>query len=348
MPEILATHTPALFAEAVRRAAERLRSGDVVALPTETVYGLAANALDPAAVQRIYEVKQRPAQNPVIVHVAGAAMARSCAQAWPDSADTLAEAFWPGPLTLVLPRDPRIPDIVTATGPTVGIRWPSHPFIQAVIHACGFPLAAPSANPANQLSPTTAAHVAHLLGSRIPLIIDGGPCQVGIESTVVGLGPEGWRMLRPGMIGADQIEAVLPSARRPQPGNTHESHVPGSPLPSPGQLPRHYAPRATLLCLGWSDDRSFTDQLRSRGIEPADTHVLAHHTIPSEGCAARICVIPDDPEAYARAMYAEWHRSDALGARCIVLEHLPDHPRWAAIRDRVRRAAHPQAGTSAT
>ncbi len=184
---VLSTHTAALFAEAVERAAALLRAGQLVALPTETVYGLAANAWDAAAVARIYEVKGRPARNPIIVHVAGLELARECVADWPPVAGRLAKAFWPGPLTLVLPRSPRVPDVVTAGGPTVGVRWPSHPFIQAVIRACGFPLAAPSANPASQVSPTHAAHVRKAFDGKIPLIVDGGPSQVGLESTVLDL-----------------------------------------------------------------------------------------------------------------------------------------------------------------
>ena len=151
---LLAADSPARFAEAAREAAALLRAGQLVALPTETVYGLAANAWDAAAVARIYEVKGRPPSNPIIVHVDGLELARQCAADWPPAASRLAEAFWPGPLTLVLPRSERIPDIVAAGGPTVGIRWPAHPFIQAVIRLCAFPLAAPSANPAGRLSPT--------------------------------------------------------------------------------------------------------------------------------------------------------------------------------------------------
>ena len=157
--EVLPTHTPELFRAAVQRAAELLRAGEVVALPTETVYGLAANALDARAVERIFQVKGRPAHNPIIVHVASIEMAKRCVANWPALAGRLAKAFWPGPLTLVLPRAKEIPGIVTAGGPTVGVRWPSHPFIQAVIRECGFPLAAPSANPSNRVSPTTAEHV---------------------------------------------------------------------------------------------------------------------------------------------------------------------------------------------
>src|SRR6266540_5788679 len=168
--EILPTHTAPLFEAAVARAAELLRAGELVALPTETVYGLAANALDPRAVAKIFEVKRRPADNPIIVHVAGVAMARRCVTEWPPLADKLARAFWPGPLTLVLPRSREIPDLVTAGGGTVGVRWPGHPFMQAVVRECGFPLAAPSANRSARLSPTNAAHVREALGERVQLI----------------------------------------------------------------------------------------------------------------------------------------------------------------------------------
>src|SRR5580693_6921655 len=161
--EILPAHTPALFEKAVRRAAELLRAGHVVALPTETVYGLAANALDEKAVAKIFQIKGRPSLNPIIVHVAGLEMAKRCVNAFPAPAEQLAKAFWPGPLTLVLPRAQAIPKIVTAGGETVGIRWPSHPLIQAVIRECNFPLAAPSANLSNQVSPTNAQHVLNQL-----------------------------------------------------------------------------------------------------------------------------------------------------------------------------------------
>src|SRR5665213_2655552 len=213
---VLPTHTPALFNAAVERAAELLRAGELVALPTETVYGLAANAWDASAVARIYEAKGRPAHNPIIVHVAGMELARRCAASWPETADKLARAFWPGPLTLVLERSAEIPDIVTAGGSTVGIRWPGHPFIQAVIRACGFPLAAPSANLSNDLSPTNAAHVQKVLGGKIPLIVDGGQAQVGIESTVLDLTVSPPRLLRPGMIHAESLAAVCGKVQSPE------------------------------------------------------------------------------------------------------------------------------------
>src|SRR2546426_4356301 len=207
------TNTPALFKAAVDRVVEVLRAGQMAALPTETVYGLAANALDSAAVARVFEVKGRPAHNPVIVHVASMAMARRCVSGWPELADKLAAAFWPGPLTLVLPRSREIPDIVTAGGPTVGVRWPSHPFIQAVIRACGFPLAAPSANLSGRISPTTAQHVLKSLGDKIDLIVDGGPSQVGLESTVLDLTIAPPRVLRPGIIDEESLSAVIGEVR---------------------------------------------------------------------------------------------------------------------------------------
>ena len=206
--EILPTHTPELFQKAVRRAAALLRAGEVVALPTETVYGLAANALDEKAVAKIFAIKGRPTNNPIIVHVAGNEMARACVKDFSTLAEMFSKSFWPGPLTLVLPRAEKIPNAVTAGGDTVGVRWPSHPFMQAVIRECGFPLAAPSANLSNQISPTNAEHVRAQLGGKISLIVDGGQSQVGIESTVLDLSVSPPRVLRPGMIHVESLAAV--------------------------------------------------------------------------------------------------------------------------------------------
>lgn len=330
--KILPTHTPALFQVAVHQAAELLRAGEVVALPTETVYGLAANARNAAAVARIFAAKGRPAHNPIIVHVASRELARRCAATWPAVADDLARAFWPGPLTMVLPKAAEIPDIVTAGGPTVGVRWPSHPFIQAVIRACDFPLAAPSANLSNQISPTNADHVRKQLGDRIPLIVDGGQSQVGIESTVIDLTSEPPTVLRPGMIHEESLIAVTRDLV------SHRGlKLPGqATLRSPGLLKKHYAPHARLLLLDWQNDADLISRLTT---PPSRTHVIAHTRIPSGEAFAAVSVIPHDAEAFARAIYAELHRCDEAGAELIVVEALPDLPAWGAIADRLRRAA---------
>jgi L-threonylcarbamoyladenylate synthase len=330
--EILATHTPELFQTAVQCAAQRLRAGEVVALPTETVYGLAANALEAQAVARIFQVKGRPAHNPIIVHVAGAEMASRCVQTWPELAAQLARAFWPGPLTLVLPRAENIPDNVTAGGATVGVRWPSHPFIQAVIRECGFPLAAPSANLSNQVSPTNAEHVRRQLGGKIPLIVDGGQSQVGIESTVLDLTVSPPRILRPGMIHSGALAAVgLPVAGcRPPAGSGL--------LRSPGLLEKHYSPKAKLLVLSWRDEADLEFKIKNLKLKTQNCHVIAHTKIPAGGPFADVSVMPHDAEAFARALYAELHRCDEAGAAGIIVEAPPDSPEWSGISDRLRRA----------
>jgi len=335
--EVLATHTAALFRAAVARAVELLRAGMVVALPTETVYGLAANALDARAVARIFEIKGRPPQNPIIVHIVGTEMARQCVAQWPSLADSLARAFWPGPLTLVLPKSPEIPDIVTAGGPTVGVRWPAHPFVQAVIKECGFPLAAPSANLSNQVSPTNAAHVAKTLGGKIPLIVDGGQCQVGIESTVLDLTTAPPRVLRPGMIREESLLAAMSGIESTTEGQAPKDTVEA--LRSPGMLPRHYSPRARLQILSWRDAADLLSQIARHKLKTANVHVIAHTVIPTGGEFGRVSVIPHDAEAFARAIYAELHQCDEAGAELIVVEAPPDANEWRAIADRLKRAA---------
>jgi len=336
--EILPTHTPALFRSAVTRAVERLKAGEVVALPTETVYGLAANALDPAAVAKIYEIKGRPAHNPIIVHAASLEMAHRCVSAWPEAAQQLALAFWPGPLTMVLPRSTEVPDIVTAGGNTVGVRWPSHPFMQEVIKQCGFPLAAPSANPSNQLSPTNAGHVAKSLGRKLKLIVDGGQSQVGIESTVIDLTAQPPRVLRPGMIHGGSLAALISDFGFRISDSRSADDVVGA-LRSPGMLKKHYSPKARLRVLSWRDDADLLQQIRNPKSEIRNVHVLAHTRIPSAGVFADVSVIPHDAEAFARALYVELHRLDELGAQVIVVEALPNLPEWRGIADRLARAA---------
>src|ERR1051326_598664 len=292
---ILPTHTTALFDAAVARAAALLRAGQLVALPAETVYGLARHARGARGVAKIFAVKSRAPRNPIIVHVAGVEMARRCVKTWPSQADQLARAFWPGPLTLVLRRSGEIPDIVTAGGPTVGVRWPSHPFAQAVIRACGFPLAAPSANLSTRISPTTARHVLKDLGDRIDLIVDGGPSQVGLESTVLDLTVRPARVLRPGIIHAESLSAVIGKVRSAQRATRG-----AAPVRSPGRLPKHYSPKAPLKILSWIDDADLRRQLSALGCPPAAVHVIAHARVPSAEGLGCVRLIPRGPEADAR------------------------------------------------
>jgi L-threonylcarbamoyladenylate synthase len=329
--EILSTHTPELFSIAVQRAVELLSAGEVVALPTETVYGLAANALNAEAVAKIYSIKGRPSHNPIIVHVVDLPMAKRCVGVWPMSAERLAASFWPGPLTMVLPRANTIPDIVTAGGETVGVRWPAHLFIQAVIRACGFPLAAPSANLSNAISPTSAAHVSKQLNGKLRLIVDGGAAHVGIESAVIDLSAQRLRVLRPGMIHAESLAAAVGE------GVFNESTGDElKTLRSPGMLRKHYSPKAKLLMLEWKSDA----ELKSRTTHHAPrTHVIAHTHIPSAESFAGVSVIPRDAAAFARAIYAELHRCDEAGADVIIVEALPNQPEWRGIADRLARAA---------
>lgn len=328
----IAIDSPETFRAAVREAAEALRAGEIVAVPTETVYGLAANALSEAAVRKIYEAKGRPAENPVIVHVASFGMARECASEWPHAASALAKKFWPGPLTLVLPKAGIVPAVVAAGGRTVGLRWPAHPFMQALIQECNFPLAAPSANLANQISPTTAAHVMAGMRGRVPLVVDAGPANVGIESTVLDLSVSPPRLLRPGMVRREELEAVLSVAILET--SEGEGH-----LKSPGLMKRHYSPKARLVTGEWRDDRELRLLAESFGVPLGSVHVLAHERIPRAEIFGRVCVIPEDAEAYARALYDELHRCDEAGASLIIVEKLPPGSAWSGLRDRLKRAS---------
>jgi len=314
---------PAILA----RAASLLQRGQLVAFPTETVYGLGANALDPAAVQRIYEAKGRPEYNPLIVHVADAASAQRLVTVWPDAAERLTQRWWPGPLTIVLPKAISIPSEVTAGLGTVALRVPAHPVALALLHACGFPLAAPSANRSGQISPTTAEHVAHGLGDQVPMILDGGPTTVGIESTVVDLSGLHPVLLRPGMISRSALEEVIGPVSLPE-----EATNPEAPRPSPGMLDRHYAPRARLVLL----DAAGRGQVQ---LGPADRlGALMRSAPPPTGCTTTI-TLPDDPDAYARGLYGALHQLDAAGVTLILVEPPPAAPAWDAIRDRLQRAA---------
>jgi L-threonylcarbamoyladenylate synthase len=297
-------------AAALREAAEKIRSGGLVAFPTETVYGLGANALDAAAVEKIYELKGRPAQSPLIVHVASIEMAREIVSEWTSLADDLATKWWPGPLTLVLPKKPVIPDIVTAGLPTVGVRMPNHPMALELIREAGVPIAAPSANKFMELSPTTADHVRRAFGDAIQ-VLDGGPSQVGIESTVVAVENGELKLLRPGMISLGELQAAT--------AQTEGAH------PAPGMHPRHYCPRTRLLLV--SHPRELPDRCGA---------YLWRKKSGLTACSTRM---PEDPAAYAAQLYAVLHKLDHEGWPWIGVEAPPDTPAWAAIRDRLKRAA---------
>lgn len=317
------------------RAAAVLKAGGLVAFPTETVYGLGADATDAAAVRRIFAAKGRPARNPLIVHVATTDDARRLATSWPPFARKLAERFWPGPLSLVLPRRPgSIPDVVTAGADTVALRVPAHPVALGLVRAAGLPLAAPSANPSNLLSPTRAEHVLAGLGGRIDLILDGGPTPGGLESTVLDLTSTPPRLLRPGLITLAELQAEIGPIELVGPGTVSGEAA----LPSPGMLARHYAPRTPLELVEGSG--------RQRVLELARTGkkigwLRLHQAAPLAGPTLTTRALPADPRAYAAELYAALHDLDAGGLERIVAELPPDTDPWRAVRDRLQRAARP-------
>lgn len=335
--ETLPARSEADRTAAAARAASVLSEGGVVAIPTETVYGLAASALDPEAVARIYAAKGRPSTNPLIVHVASVEMARRCVTSWPEEADRLARAHWPGPLTIVLERAEVVPDIVTAGGPTVALRWPAHPVAAAVIEAAGVPVAAPSANRSNELSPTTAEHVERGLGGRIPLILDGGACEVGIESTVVDLTSRPARVLRPGAIGIGELERTLGAGSVVDAAPASAAH---EPLRTPGAHAKHYAPRARLLVIEWESLEGLGARLEELGLAPAGAHVVARGLASGDHASfASVTELPGDALAFARELYATLHRLDEGGAAVVAVQQPPDDPAWRGVADRLRRGS---------
>jgi L-threonylcarbamoyladenylate synthase len=317
---------------AIRLAAGALRRGELVAFPTETVYGLGACALDPAAVARIFAAKGRPSYNPLIVHLADADAARALAAQWSEAAERLAERFWPGPLTLVVPRRAEVPDAVTAGLPSVALRVPAHPVAHALLREAGIPVAAPSANRSTEVSPTTAAHVERSLGGRVGLILDGGPTPVGIESTVVSLAGRVPTLLRPGTVSIEELRDAVGEV-------VHASQRPGGAAarPSPGMLDRHYAPRAVLRTASFD---ALVGEMLHRSATGGPTAVLSLHG-PLDLPAAHVVPMPNDAREYAARLYATLHRLDDEGFERILVEQPPDTPEWAGVRDRLRRAAHP-------
>jgi L-threonylcarbamoyladenylate synthase len=336
MPRILAidAHTP--DGRAVAEAAAVLRGGGLVAFPTETVYGLGALALDPNAIARVYAAKGRPENHPLIAHVLGEDEAKSLAADWPELASRLARALWPGPITLVVERAAGVSSAVSGGGPSIAVRAPAHAVARALIAAVGAPIAAPSANRYQSLSPTTAAHVVKQLGDAVDLVLDGGACQAGIESTVIDVRDARPRVLRPGAASMARLRALLPHIE----AQVHRA-AEGAPRASPGMDARHYSPRARLEVVARGEisaavaARAATGRLVGVVVRDApnlpDLHVAPRPNI--------VRSLPDDPEAYAARLYATLHELDECGVDDVVVEAVPDAEDWLAVADRLRRAA---------
>jgi L-threonylcarbamoyladenylate synthase len=317
----------------IERAVGLLRAGELVAFPTETVYGLGADAANPAAVAKIFAAKGRPQDHPLIVHLPDAAQLDAWARDVPEAARRLAAAFWPGPLTLILRRRPGVSDAITGGQDTVGLRVPNHPLALELLRAFGGGLAAPSANRFGRISPTTAQHVRDELGAAVAMVLDGGACAVGIESTILDLsGPaeRGPAILRPGMIGAEAIAAVL--GAMPAAGTK-----PGADAPRvSGSLDSHYAP-ATPLELVSSDGLVFA--VRNAIVKGERTAFLASMEQPIHHDLIAWRLAPAEPQAFARALYASLRELDALGCARMVVQQPPQTAPWLPVLDRLRRAA---------
>ncbi len=337
--------------EALDRAAAILRAGGLVALPTETVYGLGANALDSAAVARIFAAKSRPAWDPVIVHVASQEMLEGLVEEISASARQLTNTFWPGPLTLLLPRTRAIPDAVTAGRPLVGVRMPSHPVALELIRRAGIPVAAPSANRFGHISPTTAQHVLDDLDGRIDCVLDAGATQRGVESTVLDPAPSPMVIYRPGAVTAEQIQAIAGSVKT-YCDNDALRRSPPQPLPSPGVGLRHYAPKARLVPVECHADGAqagaplpelsaiLAEAARAERGQRIGVMLPAGIAAPAEIAAARIFPWGEwnAPEMLAQRLYAGLRALDAEGCSVILCPLPPAQGIGAAIRDRLKKA----------
>lgn len=317
----------------VARAAALLRAGELVAIPTETVYGLAGHGLREASLRRIFAVKGRPLSNPLILHFASSDNLAGYVRAGqvPAAAHTLLAAFSPGPLTLLLPRNPDVvPDLVTAGLPDVAVRVPAHPLVRELLEQLDFPLAAPSANPFGYISPTRPDHVLSQLGGQIPYVLDGGACQAGIESTVVGFGAAGEPVVyRAGAISLEMLRAVVPTARLRTTAET------AKPAASPGLLPYHYSPHTPLQLLG----PGLTDV---PAFDPATTGALTlREYLPGLLPSRQVVLSPSrgDLAEAAHGLYAALHHLDALGLKLLLAERFPDAGLGAALNERLEKAA---------
>lgn len=320
---VLAGDDPA----AIARAGQVLRAGGLVAFPTETVYGLGADALSRAAVVRIYVAKERPADNPLIVHVPDVHAARGLVREFPPLAERAAAALWPGPLTLVLPRGDAVPDATTAGQDTVALRVPAHPVALALLRACGRPLAAPSANRSGWPSPTRAEHVLADLDGRVEIILDGGPTLHGLESSVLDLSRERPMLLRRGAVTLEQLRALLGEVDLPGEDDTSAR------ARSPGLRHRHYAPRARVELVAEGDAEEAVERAWAAGERVG---LVCRREVATTAAMMRL---PDDLEGFARELFAAIRTLDAVGVDRIVIEGVPEAGLGAAIMDRLRRAA---------
>ena len=338
----------AAAAAAVTEAANVLRRGGLVVLPTETVYGLGARARDERAIARVFAAKGRPTHHPLIAHVAGEAQAAELAASWPEQAALCARTFWPGPLTLVVDRHASCPAAVAGGTDSIAVRAPSHPVAQAVIAALGEPVAAPSANRYQALSPTRAEHAVKQLGDAVDLVLDAGPCDAGIESTVLDVRRHPPRVLRPGAVGLAALRAVLPDVVA-----FVERAEASAARASPGMDARHYAPRARLLL---ADTREEARRLAyGMSLEGARVGLVIREGA-DEGADDRAPVgapdhellvrrMPGEPVRYARALYGTLHELDDARVDVIVVQGVPSEEAWWAVADRLARAREGMAGS---
>jgi L-threonylcarbamoyladenylate synthase len=322
----------AMDKEALKEAADILRAGGLVAFPTETVYGLGANAFDEEAVKKIYEVKGRPSKNPLIVHVKDIEQAKELVSEWPKEAEMLTTEFWPGALTLILPKSDKVPLIVTGGGNTVAIRMPCHMVALGLLEEAGFPIAAPSANPSEYLSPTTAEHVLRMLDGKIDAVIDGRPTTDGLESTVIDLTVSPPRILRPGPILAEELEYVLGVAPE---SIAHDNPEEEKALKSPGMMKRHYAPRAKLIV-----ERDAMDLARENA-EKEKTGLLCISEPEDVPKSVAIIHMPETAGGYGTALYSALHEMEKQDVKTVFIECPPETRDWEAVWDRLIRASHP-------
>lgn len=337
MPRVLRVSPTSPEPAVIAEAAAVLARGGLVAFPTETVYGIGARGLHERDVRLIFVAKGRPTGHPLILHVDGEPMAQTLALTWPGRASLLARAFWPGPLTLVVARASRVPDVVSGGLATVGVRAPQHPVALALIRAVGEPLAAPSANAHMHVSPTTAAHVVRSLGDRIDLVLDAGPCAHGIESTVVDIVNDPPRVLRAGATSLEAIRAVVPEVVYDAITLTGDAA-----RASPGLASKHYAPRTRVVLA--ADGAGFAAGLAAAARGEARVGAVVWSAEGRSAVArgvtlASLATLPDDPEGYAHVMFAALHDADAASLDILVIERVPDEAGWWAVADRLRRAA---------